>query len=233
MAKFIAVGAGPAADLITMRGYKALLNADVILHDRLADVSSFREITAELIDVGKVPYSGHGISQAEINTLIQIYLKQGKTVVRLKGGDSVIFSRILEEIATAKEVNAEIEVIPGVTAASGAMAGLNAALTDRVASSGVIFLTGYSASGGLPEYDWRSLAASGLTLVIYMGVRHIGAISQKLTAEGMSGETPALAAYKAQSGGEKLQLMKVKDLAETEFLNPTVFIIGNVVNQAN
>jgi uroporphyrin-III C-methyltransferase len=227
------VGAGPAADLITLRGHNALRTADIVLYDSLIDTAVLAGLTAELVFVGKTAYKSH-ISQADINQRLADELAKGKTVLRLKGGDSLLFSRIAEELAVARAAGATIEIIPGVTTASGALAKVQAPLTDRLAGSGAVFLTGHAKADSdkaLPDYDWASLAASKLTLVIYMGVKHISAIASKLIAEGMSPDMPALVVSKLEQADEQLSLTTVAELANNsrQIEPPTLFVIGSTL----
>ncbi|MDR2869676.1 MAG: uroporphyrinogen-III C-methyltransferase [Deferribacteraceae bacterium] len=233
--KYIAVGAGSAADLITLRGFRALSSADIILYDSLIDTAVLEGLEAEKVYVGKTAYQSH-VSQDEINQRIEQELMHGKTVARLKGGDSLLFSRIAEELTVARSCKAEIEIIPGVTAASSALAKVQAPLTDRLTGSGAIFLTGHAKAKGephdddMPDYDWASLAASKLTLVIYMGAKHIAAIATKLIASGLAADTPALTASKLGQTDESLEISTVAELAKgSKAEQPTIFVIGKVL----
>ena len=234
MSKYTAIGAGPSADLITVRGLRALKAADMILYDRLADAELLDECRAKKIFVGKQPYACT-VRQAEINRLIGEHLAKGRSVARLKGGDSVIFSRVMEEIATARECGAEIEIIPGVTAASAAAAKVELALTDREYASGVVYITGHQ-KGGMPEYDWKAIAANNFTVVVYMGAKYIGHIVESLMEGGMDKDMPVLAATDIGHDSESYRLFKAGDITGSA-INPagsaTVFIIGNVLKNLN
>ncbi|MDR2884013.1 MAG: uroporphyrinogen-III C-methyltransferase [Deferribacteraceae bacterium] len=228
--RYIAVGGGQCADLITVRGLNRLQTADLILYDRLADEALLQGVAAEKVLVGKVPYR-HSVSQEEINAILVANLQEGKTVVRLKGGDSLLFSRVAEEIAAARTVGAEIEIVPGVTTASTAMAKVESALTDREHASGVIFITGHSKEGLLPAYDWAHIAKSKLTLVIYMGVKNIAAIVQALIDNGLSMDTPILAAESVGSTEERYTVSTVGEFNAVDgFATPSLFVIGRVLN---
>ena len=230
--KYIAVGAGPAADLITLRGLRALERAEVILYDKLIDPLIIEDLNAEKIFVGKTPYGKH-TNQEEINSIIASKLAEGKTVARLKGGDSLLFSRVAEELCIARENGAEIEIIPGVTAASGAMARAQIPLTDRLSSQGAVFITGHAKKGDeqLPGYNWKLLASVKLTLVVYMGVKHITLIAKELIKHGLDNNTPVLVASKIEQPEEFMQTCTVKALADGNFHaeNPALFIIGKVL----
>lgn len=226
------IGAGLQRDHITIRGLDVLKTADVVLYDRLIDCNILKEVVGEMVDVGKLPYK-HGMKQSGINELLRKYLLENKTVVRLKGGDTAIFARSIEEIEVAKEVGAHIEVIPGVTAASVAVSKILCSLTDRQTSSGVIFMTGHKCKGDLDNlYDWQALVKLNMTIVIYMGAKNMPFIINKLLQFGLNPETPVLIAEKLESVHEKILLTRAvaakKHLANVE--NPVVTIVGEVLH---
>ncbi|MDR0453419.1 MAG: uroporphyrinogen-III C-methyltransferase [Deferribacteraceae bacterium] len=227
--KYIAVGAGVCADLITIRGVNALRDADVILYDRLADETLLENVDAEKIFVGKTPYS-HSITQEEINNILRERLKKGERVVRLKGGDSLIFSRVAEEIAVAKESGAQTEIVPGVTSASSAMARAGCPLTDRISASGVIFITGHCKDGE-PEYNWKMMLDNGFTLAIYMGLKNINKIADNLMNNGADKNTPSLIADCVEQPDEKLISCTLESLSENSMKcrGPAVFIVGRTL----
>jgi uroporphyrin-III C-methyltransferase len=225
------VGAGLKADLITVRGLKIINKADIILYDRLIDIKLLKDYKGKKINVGKLPYS-HSEQQSHINELIEKYLMKGQKVVRLKGGDSVIFSRALEEIEVAKKIGAKIEIVPGITSASVAITKIEGALTDRRFSSGVIFITGHSCKNDIEKsYNWHLLSELKLTIAIYMGAKNTAFIINNLVESGLPGETSVLIAEKLESKDEKTTLTRadkaVESLANVSF--PVITIIGDVI----
>ena len=229
------VGAGLQRDHITIRGLNVLKAADVVLYDRLIDRKILHDINGEIIDVGKLPYK-HGTKQSGINELLKKYLLENKRVVRLKGGDTSIFARSIEEIGIAKEVGANIEVIPGVTAASVAVSKILCSLTDRQTSSGVIFITGHKCVGELDDlYDWQALVKLNMTIVIYMGAKNMPFIIDKLLESGLKPEIPLLVAEKLETVDERIFLTKAIDARDPleKVDNPVITIISEVLYYSN
>ena len=184
---FLGVGPGDPG-LVTVAGLQAVQQADVILYDRLAPQDIMDENpSAEKIPVGKVP-RGKYVPQEETNLLLVEHAQQGKKVVRLKGGDSFVFGRGGEEAEAARAAGIAVEVVPGVSAANGACAAAQIALTHRDAASIVSFVAGQCK--GLAEQDWAGLAGKGRTLVIYMGVAPAAQIAEKLMADGVAPDMP-------------------------------------------
>ncbi|MCB1544962.1 MAG: uroporphyrinogen-III C-methyltransferase, partial [Rhodoblastus sp.] len=147
---------------------------------------------AEKLDVGKRGYRPSP-GQPGISAKLVELAAAGKTVVRLKGGDPMIFGRATEEIEALQAAGLDVEVIPGVTAASGAAASLRASLTERDLARRVQYVTAHGRDGALPEdLDWRALADPGATTVVYMGVRTLSALVDKLQAAGLDPTTPAI-----------------------------------------
>ncbi|MDX1484752.1 MAG: siroheme synthase CysG [Alphaproteobacteria bacterium] len=185
------VGAGPGdPDLLTLRALRAMQDADVVVYDRLIGdgILDLVRRDAERIYVGKAP-GRHSLDQEGINRLLAARARAGQRVVRLKGGDPFLFGRGGEELAHLRAAGVSVEVIPGITAAVGCAAAAGMPLTHRGAASGVTFISGHSRAGG-DEPDWAGLAASGNTLVIYMGVATAGHAGRELLAHGMRPETP-------------------------------------------
>lgn len=229
------VGAGLQRDHITIRGLNLLKSADVVLYDRLVDKKLLQEIQGKIIDVGKLPYK-HGMKQSGINELLKKYLLENKSVVRLKGGDTSIFARSIEEIDIAKEVGANIEIIPGVTAASVAVSKILCSLTERQTSSGVIFITGHKCVGELDSlYDWQALVKLDMTIVIYMGARNMSFIVKKLLENGLKSEIPVLVAEKLETVDERIILTNAIDARDhlEKVDNPVITIIGKVLYYSN
>jgi uroporphyrinogen III methyltransferase/synthase len=190
MSKVYLVGAGPGdPDLITIKGRAVLEQADVVLFDHLAsdELLDFAPTHAERIYVGKKK-SVHSHTQEEICRLMIDYARQGKNVVRLKGGDPFIFGRGGEEMEALVEAGIPYEVVPGVTAALGIAAYSGVPLTHRNHTSAVTFVTGHDPAA----IDW-SKAGLSETLVIYMGLSHAAEIARRLIESGRPPETPAMA----------------------------------------
>ena len=152
--------------------------------------------------VGK---TGHGPSckQDDINTLMVSLAKQGNRVVRLKGGDPMIFGRAGEEIAACRNAGIPIDIVPGITAAQGAASRLGISLTGRGNARRLQFMTGHARNGQLPaDIDWRSIADAGATTAVYMPVKTLPKFVENAVAAGLSPETPAVALVNATRPGE-------------------------------
>lgn len=190
------VGAGPGdAELLTLKAMRALQAADVILFDDLVsdDVLELARREAKRLMVGKRG-NRPSCKQEEINALMIKLARQGKRVVRLKGGDPMIFGRAGEEIAALEAVGIPVSVIPGITAASAAAARLGVSLTHRQSAHSLRFVTGHARDGGLPEdLDWTGFADPETTLVFYMAGRTGEAVAERLMAEGLAPSTPVAA----------------------------------------
>ncbi len=185
------VGAGPGdPDLLTVKALRALQDADVVVHDRLVGdgVLDLIRRDAARIYVGKQK-SNHSVPQAGINELLVSLARQGKRVVRLKGGDPFVFGRGGEEIDALRAAGIEVSVVPGITAATGCAASLGMPLTHRDCASAVTFVTGHGV-GGDPDIDWSALAAPRHTLVVYMGLSRAGALAESLIGAGRAPGTP-------------------------------------------
>ena len=208
MGRVLLVGAGPGdPELLTLKAVRALKSADIILHDFLASYAVLEHARreAEIICVGKAK-GRHSRSQAEINELIVHYARQGKTVVRLKGGDPFMFGRGGEEIDTLRATGIAVEVVPGITAAMAASASLQIPLTHRDLSRSVTFLSGHKAGDGGAEFDqvdFRALANARATLAIYMAVSTSGKLATMLLAAGWSRATPVMAVEHVSHAGER------------------------------
>jgi uroporphyrin-III C-methyltransferase/precorrin-2 dehydrogenase/sirohydrochlorin ferrochelatase len=194
------VGAGPGdPELLTLRAVRALQSADVILFDGLVsrDVLDFARREARKLLVGKTGF-GPSCKQDDINALMVSLAKQGKRVVRLKGGDPLIFGRAGEELDACRAANIAVEIVPGITAAQGAAARLGFALTDRKYSRRLQYVTGHAKNGQLPDdIDWRALADSTTTTAIYMPVRTLATLVTRAVAEGLDPATPSAAVARA------------------------------------
>jgi uroporphyrin-III C-methyltransferase/precorrin-2 dehydrogenase/sirohydrochlorin ferrochelatase len=201
----VLVGAGPGdAELLTLRAVRALQSADVILYDDLVatDVLDFARREAKKLLVGK---TGHKPSckQEEINALMISFAKAGRRVVRLKGGDPMIFGRAGEEIAACQAAGIPVEVVPGISAAQGAAARLGVSLTHRSVARRLQYVTGHGSNGQLPaDIDWPALADPAATTVVYMPTRTLAALAERAAAHGLDPATPAVAVIGATRDDE-------------------------------
>jgi uroporphyrinogen III methyltransferase/synthase len=194
------VGAGPGdPGLITVRGNKLLESADAIVYDALANrefLPADAKITGhpELYDVGKRGGDKRSVSQSEINELLVRLARDGKRVVRLKGGDPFVFGRGSEEAQALNDAGVPFEVVPGVTAGIAAPAYAGIPVTHRGIATSVTFVTGHEdPAKSTTQTDWEALARVGGTIVLYMGVKTLPAIASALIAGGMPAEIPAAA----------------------------------------
>lgn len=234
------VGAGPAdAGLITVRGLEILRQADTVIYDYLIDKRLLENAKegAELIccdTLGKKRYSdGFSNGQDKINALIVKKAKEGKRVLRLKNGDTAIFSRISQELDALNKNRIGFEIVPGVTAASSASAFSGVPLTDRRFASDVTFVTGHEdVSKNGSAIDYKGLANSG-TVVFYMAVENFSKISKRLISEGRPKDTPVLAVSNVGKINQKTVRGNLRNIYEVIKKNgirpPAVFIIGKVV----
>ena len=229
------VGAGPGdPELLTLRAVRALQSADVILFDDLVsrDVLDFARREARKLLVGKTGF-GPSCKQDDINSLMVSLAKQGKRVVRLKGGDPLIFGRAAEEIAACQAANIAVDVVPGITAAQGAAAKLGLPLTDRYHARRLQYVTGHAKSGKLPEdIDWQCLADPSTTTAIYMPTRTLDALVTKATAEGLDPLTPALAIARATRPDQRVIAAPIGELptrlAQAALPGPVLVMLGRV-----
>ncbi|HQT46837.1 MAG: uroporphyrinogen-III C-methyltransferase [Acidocella sp. 20-63-7] len=188
------VGAGPGdPELLTLKAARLLQSADTVLYDSLVDpgVLALAGSGTRRIDVGK-RCGRHSASQAEICRLLVAEARSGRRVVRLKGGDPMIFGRATEEMDALRDQGIAFEVVPGVTAATAVAAGLQRSLTRRGTARSLHFLTGHGAQGGLPAHDWVSLTKSGGTLVVYMGGETLAGLATHFIEAGMPTDMPAI-----------------------------------------
>ncbi len=228
------VGCGPGApDLITFRALRLMQQADVVLYDRLipGEVLDLVRREAEPIYVGK-KRAYHSVRQEEISQLLVDYAKQGKRVLRLKGGDPFIFGRGGEEIAMLAKHGIPFQVVPGVTAAAGCASYAGIPLTHRDYSQSVVFVTGQLKDGTV-NLNWKALAQTQQTIVVYMGMMGVGVLSQQLIAHGLSPKTPAALIQKGTTPEQKVfrsDLQTLPDVAKNNEIHaPTLIIIGEVV----
>ena len=185
------VGAGPGdPDLLTLKARKALDKADVVIFDRLVtpEILELARREAVMIDAGKEGFA-KSMSQSDINTLIVEHGLRGDYVVRLKAGDPTVFGRLDEEISAIETAGLAYTIVPGITAASAAVAGIGQSLTQRGRNSSVRFITGHDTKG-YADHDWRALAAVGEVAAIYMGKKSARFIQGRLLMHGADPLTP-------------------------------------------
>jgi uroporphyrin-III C-methyltransferase/precorrin-2 dehydrogenase/sirohydrochlorin ferrochelatase len=211
------VGAGPGdPELLTVRAVRALQSADVILIDDLVapGVLDFARREAKKMLVGKTGYRP-SCRQEEINALMISLAKAGKRVVRLKGGDPLIFGRAAEEIAACRAAGIAVEVVPGISAAQGAAGRLGLSLTHRKVSRRVQYVTGHAADGRLPtDIDWHSVADPSATTIVYMPGKTIRELAATAIANGLSPDTPTLAIASATRPDEEIVRGTIADIAD-------------------
>lgn len=234
----ILVGAGPGdPELLTLRAVRALQSADVILFDDLVspEILDFARREAKRMLVGKTGY-GPSCKQDDINAMMIALAKSGRRVVRLKGGDPMIFGRAGEEIAACQGAGIPVEVVPGISAAQGAASRLGVSLTHRQHARRLQYVTGHGEKGGLPaDLDWRSLADPAATTVIYMPVRTLPALAEKAIEKGLDPQTPAIAISRATRPDETVISAPIRDLparvAEQAPRGPMIVIIGRALEE--
>ncbi len=228
------VGAGPGdPDLLTFRALRLMQKADVVVYDRLVskDILELVRRDAEKIYVGKAK-SNHTIPQEEINELLARLAKEGNRVVRLKGGDPFVFGRGGEEIQTLIQEGVDFQVVPGITAATGASSYAGIPLTHRDHAQSVTFTTGHLRNNTI-DLDWPSLVKPNHTLVFYMGLTGLPIICDKLIEHGMTKDMPIALVESATRVNQKVvtgTLSNIVTNSETANLKPpTLIIVGGVV----
>jgi len=234
--KVILAGAGPGdLDLITIRLSKALQLADVIITDRLVNpaiIENFANENAQIILTGKQGRSDASVTMKEINVLVTKYALQGKTVLRLKGGDVAFFSNVLDELQNLIKHKIAFEIIPGITAASGASAYAGIPLTARGYAQGVQFLTYYIEDQFMPN-KWKQLANSTDTLVFYMSASHAIDIANKLMFYGAKEGISLAVIEQATTPHQQVHTTTLSqcriDFYDKSFSSPSLMIVGKVV----
>jgi len=227
--KVFLIGAGPGdPQLLTLKAVRALGLADVVLIDALVHRGCLAHARpgTRVIEVGK-RCGTRSTSQVFIEKTMLGLARTGHTVARLKGGDPFVFGRGGEELETLSSHGIDVEVIPGVTAGTAAPAAFGIAVTHRDLARSVTLVTGHGA-----EIDWDSLARSGTTLVIYMGLRKLEGIKSRLLAAGMDPFTPACIIENGTLDTQKGLVTTVSGLSAAGFRGPAVVVIGEVVRQA-
>jgi uroporphyrin-III C-methyltransferase len=233
--KVYLVGAGPGdPELITIRGAKVLGLAEVVVYDALVHegVLSHAPKSAKLIYMGK---RGGRVcpSQADINDTLVREAKEGRVVVRLKGGDPFIFGRGGEELLALAEAGIPCEAVPGITSGSAVPGALGIPLTHRGASGSVAFVTGHPGTGLEDPVDWEGLSTSASTIVIYMGLTRLSEIAQRMVAAGRSADTPVAVISQGTEDGQRhviSTLGGVYRAVEAAGIHaPAIIIVGEVV----
>ncbi len=222
------VGGGPGdPGLLTTRGRRLLAEADVVVVDRLAPHAVLAELDAdvEVVDVGKMP-DHHPIPQHEINALLVDRARQGKIVVRLKGGDPYVFGRGGEELIACREAGIPVEVVPGVTSAIGVAAAAGIPVTHRGLSRGFTVVTGHEALDDLPT-------SRAHTLVMLMGVKRLSETCTELIAAGHDADTPAAIIERGCTPAQRVTVASLETLADVAAdagaTSPAITVIGDVV----
>ncbi|MCU7547600.1 uroporphyrinogen-III C-methyltransferase [Chitinophagaceae bacterium LB-8] len=234
--KVVLAGAGSGdPELLTIKAFRYLQFADVVLTDRLVSdviINEYVNPEAEVLYVGKQCRRGASTPQATINELMVDYARQGKLVVRLKGGDVSIFSNVLDELQTLVQNQIPYEIIPGITAALGAAAYAGMPLTARNYSTAVRLLTCYDPSVITEEY-WKELAATNDTLVFYMSAETSFYVAQKLTENGIEQEKQIAVIEQATTPLQEIHTSSLYEFNENyghaQFKSPSLVIIGKVV----
>lgn len=233
--KVYLVGAGPgAADLLTLRAARLLAEADVVLHDALvpADILAMAP-RAQLVDVGKRA-GGKSAAQAFINRRLVAAARRHRLVVRLKGGDPMLFGRAQEEIAALQAAGIEFEVVPGVTAALAASAQIAVSLTRRGVSRSVLFATPVVGPGE-PDSDWAAAAARADTVALYMASSDAAAVRDALLRQGRAPATPARVVFAASHGHTREVACTLATLPEalaSRSGDPALVLLGEVYRDA-
>jgi uroporphyrin-III C-methyltransferase len=232
MGKVFLVGAGPGdPELLTVKAARVLARADVVLHDSLVSESVLALISplAQVIDVGK--RAGQKLlTQEEINLLLIDLCGKHETVVRLKGGDPLLFGRAAEEIEALRLANVPLEVVPGISAAFAAAASAGFSLTDRRAASQVLFTT-FSRGEGANSLGWRE-ATADTTLAIYMPGTNYAEVAARLLDAGLSADTPCALISQATRPEQQIRWSDIGALFEEQKLPaPAILIVGRVATQ--
>ncbi|MCG9597551.1 uroporphyrinogen-III C-methyltransferase [Vibrio sp. Isolate25] len=227
------VGAGPGdPDLLTVKGYRVIQQAEVIVYDRLVskEILALANPQAEMVYVGK-KLDFHCVPQDQINQILVEKALAGKRVVRLKGGDSFIFGRGGEELEELAVHGIHFEVVPGITAAAGATAYAGIPLTHRDHAQSVQFITGHVQKDGR-EIEWQSLAQSNNTLVFYMGLKQSQRITTKLIENGLDEQISCAIIENGTRSEQRVFTGPLKDLPKLAegAVSPALIVVGSVTS---
>jgi uroporphyrin-III C-methyltransferase len=232
------VGAGPGdPELLTCKARRLIAAADVIVYDRLVsdEILALVPVGTARFDVGKRA-GHHPVRQEEINALLIALAKDGRRIVRLKGGDPLLFGRGSEEVAALAAAGVAYEVVPGVTSASACAAAVGVPLTHRGLATGVRFVTGHCQEDADLDFDWRGLADPDTTLVVYMGLANIARIAQNIMTHDLDPATPVVAICNGTTPRQRhvrATLGTVATVAaEAGFDGPVLFIVGRTAGLA-
>jgi uroporphyrin-III C-methyltransferase len=234
--KVILAGAGPGdPELITLKLKNRLADADVIITDRLVNPSIITDHArkdAEIILAGKQGYNDASLTQAEVTALIIEHALAGKTVLRLKGGDVAFFSNVLDELSALQENNIPFEIIPGITAASGASAYTGIPLTARGYAQGVQFIA-FNPNSCFSSEQWKAIATSTDTLVFYMAAKNIVELAEMMLRYSKKPSTGLAVIEQATTIHQQVHITTLKncavDFAFVQFSSPSLIIVGDVV----
>ena len=228
------VGAGPGdPDLLTFRALRLLQQAEVIIYDRLVseEILDLARRDADLVYVGK-ERNKHTLPQEGINQMLVRIAKKGKRVLRLKGGDPFIFGRGGEEIETLMEEGIPFQVVPGITAATGAAAYSGIPLTHRDYAQSALFVTGHLKDGSM-NLNWKALVQPNQTVVVYMGLLGLKHLCEKLIEHGMRPDMPIALVQQATTANQRVFIADLQTMPEKvekeEIKPPTLIIVGEVV----
>jgi uroporphyrin-III C-methyltransferase/precorrin-2 dehydrogenase/sirohydrochlorin ferrochelatase len=234
--KIYFIGSGPGnPDLITVKGARILSQAEVIITDRLAGdeiIAQYANPNAIIVDVGKQGGNERSYKQKDINELLVKFAGLYEKVVRLKGGDIAFFSNIYDELKTLADHNIAYEIVPGITAASGASAYAGVPLTARDLSRGAQLLTYYKDSI-ISDATWKQLAAFEETLVFYMSSNNLLSIVEKLLHAGAEKNIPFIVVEQATTPNQRVQSFTLESFAnntEQNFASPSIVIMGKVAS---
>ena len=231
------VGAGPGdPGLLSLLALHGIQNADVIVYDALVsdDILKFSGENAELEYAGKRG-GKPSPKQKDITDRLVTLAHAGKRVLRLKGGDPFVFGRGAEECLRLAKENISFRIVPGITAGVGGLAYAGIPMTTRGSNSAVTFITGHNANGEIPDdINWKSLADSSLALIFFMGMAHIGRISEKLMEAGRLPAEPVAIICKATMPNQQVLISTLErcksDVLASELIPPALIVVGDIVN---